>query len=146
MGTVLDEVSEKTLTLYFENLDQTSISDEERETRDNRRLLWNVMVEAGFSNYPEEWWHFDFGNQFDAARTGHTAIYAAAVFSQENQDWETMRRRHYEGAVAIAQGTYQAPQNKLGLPVTSSLSNFVRGVIAQTGNLRYTQHPQATTL
>jgi len=22
------------------------------------------MTSAGFTNYPEEWWHFDFGNSF----------------------------------------------------------------------------------
>ena len=37
------------------------------------------MTEAGFTNYDEEYWHFDFGNQFDAARRRGTAIYGAAV-------------------------------------------------------------------
>jgi len=143
MGTVFDGVQDETLTLHFENIDEADLSDEAVTARNNRRLLWNVMVEAGFSNYPEEWWHFDFGNQFDAARTGHEAIYAAAQFSKENESWETMRRGHYEGSVAMAQGTYRAPQNKLGMPVTSSLIDFVTGVTAQTGNLRHTQHPQA---
>lgn len=143
MGTVFDGVQDETLTLHFENIDDTNLSGEAVVARDNRRLLWNVMVEAGFSNYPDEWWHFDFGNQFDAARTGREAMYAAAVFSQENQAWETMRRGHYQGSVAMAQGTYRAPQNKLGIPVTSSLIEFVTGVTMQTGNLRHTQHPQA---
>ena len=143
MGTVFDGVQDETFTLYFENLGEADLSNEAAVARDNRRLLWNVMDEAGFSNYPDEWWHFDFGNQFDAARTGREAKYAAAVFSQENQAWETMRRGHYEGSVAMAQGTYRAPPNKLGIPVTSSLIDFVTGVTAQTGNLRHTQHPQA---
>lgn len=145
MGTVFDAVQDETLTLYFENAGDANLSGEAAVARDNRRLLWNVMAEAGFSNYPEEWWHFDFGNQFDATRTGRKAIYAAAVFSQENQDWETMRRGHYEGSVAMAQGTYHAPQNKLGVPITSPLINFLTDVTAQTGNLRHTQHPQAAT-
>lgn len=29
----------------------------------NRRLLYWTMTEAGFENYPSEFWHFDFGNQ-----------------------------------------------------------------------------------
>ncbi len=29
----------------------------------NRRLLYWAMTEAGFENYPSEFWHFDFGNQ-----------------------------------------------------------------------------------
>ncbi|MCG4287414.1 D-alanyl-D-alanine dipeptidase, partial [Lactobacillaceae bacterium KNUT 0156] len=31
--------------------------------RENRRLLYHVMTQAGFTNYIEEWWHFDYGNQ-----------------------------------------------------------------------------------
>ncbi|KAG0505300.1 MAG: D-alanyl-D-alanine dipeptidase [Candidatus Udaeobacter sp.] len=30
----------------------------------NRRLLYWIMREAGFANYPYEWWHFDWGTQF----------------------------------------------------------------------------------
>lgn len=30
----------------------------------NRKILYDAMIIAGFTNYPEEWWHFDFGNQF----------------------------------------------------------------------------------
>lgn len=33
---------------------------------------------AGFINYPEEWWHFDYGNQFWAKLAGKKAIYGAA--------------------------------------------------------------------
>ena len=29
----------------------------------NRRLLYWAMTEAGFENYPYEFWHYDFGNQ-----------------------------------------------------------------------------------
>ena len=29
----------------------------------NRRLLHHAMASSGFTNYPQEFWHFDFGNQ-----------------------------------------------------------------------------------
>ena len=43
-----------------------------RELR--RRLFW-AMADAGFTAYVEEWWHFDFGDQFWGAVTGHPARY-----------------------------------------------------------------------
>ncbi|MCV6612052.1 MAG: M15 family metallopeptidase [Amphritea sp.] len=47
-----------------------------QRARDNRQLLAAVMTEAGFVNYPEEWWHFSYGDRFWAYTTGHShAIY-----------------------------------------------------------------------
>ena len=44
--------------------------------RENRRLLWDAMNEAGFSNYEEEWWHWSWGDSGWALRTGaERAIY-----------------------------------------------------------------------
>ena len=41
-----------------------------------RDLLAAVMLEAGFAQHPNEWWHFSHGDQLWAWRTGdHQAIY-----------------------------------------------------------------------
>jgi D-alanyl-D-alanine dipeptidase len=41
-----------------------------------RDLLASVMLEAGFAQHPNEWWHFSHGDQLWAWRTGdHQAIY-----------------------------------------------------------------------
>lgn len=47
--------------------------------RANRRVLHGAMRDAGFVNYPGEWWHFDWGTQM-AARfaPGHPAVYGPA--------------------------------------------------------------------
>lgn len=57
MGTEFDDFSSLAYTDHF---DCTS-SD---EIRNNRRLLYYVMTNAGFSNYPSEWWHYDYGDAF----------------------------------------------------------------------------------
>lgn len=44
----------------------------------NRRLLYTVMVEAGFTNYPLEWWHYDYGDQFWGHLSKRDAIYGLA--------------------------------------------------------------------
>ena len=40
------------------------------EAMTNRRLLLQTMTEAGFVNYPAEWWHYCFGDQLYAAYHG----------------------------------------------------------------------------
>ena len=53
--------------------------------RENRIRLITAMVEAGFCNYPLEWWHFMYGDREYAAYEGlKTAIYGRAdlVFNE----------------------------------------------------------------
>lgn len=38
------------------------------EAKKNRELLYYLLTSIWFSNYHSEWWHYDFGNQFDLAR------------------------------------------------------------------------------
>jgi len=98
MGTAFDQVSPETSTRFYEEKQETGSLNSEDEARlHNRRLLVNAMHTAGFNNYPEEWWHFDFGNQFAAKRTGKPAIYGAIALSDSNKEWEAMRRDHHQG-------------------------------------------------
>ncbi|MEK7582294.1 MAG: M15 family metallopeptidase, partial [Patescibacteria group bacterium] len=147
MGTVFDGVHPETATRFYEELNPTLLDEKRQKCLINRRLFWNVMVAAGFSNYPEEWWHFDFGNQFDAVRTGRQAIYGAATFSKENEDWETMRRGHYFGSVAIAERRHPAEAvNKLGEVNMHEYYPFVRDITMRTGHLKHTVHPQGAAI
>ena len=110
MGTGFDAFTELTRTDYFENdarLDLVrdakgslrfdagqgtrGVSAEngaemsmERalQIRDNRRLLFGIMTEAGFTNLPSEWWHFDYGDRFWAFYNEKSAIYGG-VFTKE---------------------------------------------------------------
>ncbi len=52
-----------------------ALEDTPGTARDLRRLLHWAMHDQGFSNYSEEWWHFDHGNQFWGMVTWNTAIY-----------------------------------------------------------------------
>ena len=44
--------------------------------KNNRRILFNALVKAGFVNYPREWWHYSYGDRMWAVY-GHKpfAIY-----------------------------------------------------------------------
>ncbi len=64
MGTAFDETDKKTHTTYYEKiLNKRELTKQEEVILKNRRLLYNIMTEVGFVNYPHEWWHFDYGDQ-----------------------------------------------------------------------------------
>ncbi len=66
MGSIFDDNSELSFSAFFEkkNSDKNQkLSSSEICAMQNRRLLYWLMTEEGFANYPNEWWHFDFGNQ-----------------------------------------------------------------------------------
>jgi D-alanyl-D-alanine dipeptidase len=76
MGTGFDDFSDCAMTRTYEVLqEQRPLTEQELEFLGNRRLLVHLMAQAGFMNYPEEWWHYDFGNLRSAAQTGQPAIY-----------------------------------------------------------------------
>jgi len=73
MGTEFDHFGPEAQTDYFETKPNPSKKD--ISIKKNRRFLYNLLTAAGFTNYPHEWWHFDYGNQFWAVQTGREAIY-----------------------------------------------------------------------
>ncbi len=62
MGTDFDDFTSLAYTDAFE-------SGEDETVKNNRRLLYNAMIKTGFTNYPSEWWHYDYGDFFWAAET-----------------------------------------------------------------------------
>jgi len=147
MGTVFDEMTDKVSTRFYEEQQaQGELTNMEREILMNRRLLVDVMGKVGFSNYPEEWFHFDFGNQFHMSRTGEPAVYGAAVFSGDNQKHERMRREHLHGSEILRN------QGKLldqfgTLVQQHPLAPLVQQVAKETGDMRQvTRHDSASKL
>jgi zinc D-Ala-D-Ala dipeptidase len=70
LGTGFDAFVAEAGTLALEAADGT--------VRANRRILFWAMIEAGFTAYVEEWWHFDLGDQFWGLATGRPAYYGPA--------------------------------------------------------------------
>ena len=74
MGTAFDSFEDKSKTTFFEQL--TKPSFQELIYLKNRRILFNLLSFVGFTNYPYEWWHYDYGNQYWAIqRNKQTAFY-----------------------------------------------------------------------
>jgi D-alanyl-D-alanine dipeptidase len=69
MGTQFDDFSSAASSNYFEDPNHV-LTEADKVARQNRRVLLEMMAKVGFTHYPEEWWHFDFGDQFWARMTG----------------------------------------------------------------------------
>lgn len=77
MGTIFDDFSEIVHTDYFEKISQErSLTLSEEEALKNRRLLFWIMKDAGFENYPFEWWHYSYGDQMWSVLNNKKAIYS----------------------------------------------------------------------
>jgi len=79
MGSLFDDVTELAATDRFERDEADAYSYSHDEARANRRLLYWLMVEAGFSSHPDEWWHFSYGDQMWAIDTGKPAAFYGLI-------------------------------------------------------------------
>lgn len=86
MGTQFDEALPASHTDHFETL--PALSSAQCQARNNRRLLYHVMREAGFTNLPSEWWHYDYGDQLWAHYSGGgVARYGPAELDTIENRW-----------------------------------------------------------
>ena len=77
MGCGFDDFSCRAWTNYFEP--DCEGGERNDEVMRNRRLLYNVMTAAGFTNLPSEWWHYDYGDDKWAQLTGCRPIYSGVL-------------------------------------------------------------------
>lgn len=63
MGARFDELGEVSRIDYYESKVSDLPDNQVAAIRANRRLLYWAMSEAGFVNYPPEFWHYDWGDQ-----------------------------------------------------------------------------------
>ncbi|MEM0978893.1 MAG: M15 family metallopeptidase [Cyanobacteria bacterium P01_H01_bin.58] len=77
MGSPIDEVSARSHPDYFQQFSEPAC----QRIHHHRSLLRQVMVQAGFQQHPNEWWHFSKGDQLWAwlmsqeTQTPYTARY-----------------------------------------------------------------------
>ena len=77
MGTSFDDFSPLAFTDYYE-------SSLNNEIKNNRRLLYNVMTKVGFSNYPSEWWHYDYGDVFWASEKNENCAFFGGILKLQD--------------------------------------------------------------
>lgn len=115
-GTKFDHGgSEAALRHYEEKAKEGALSPDDEEAQKNRRLLYSVMIKAGFEPYADEWWHYnDPASQMGAKVAGREyAEYGAIEMSEENKKYELMRKQHHINSVRLARGEEWTPPKGL---------------------------------
>ncbi len=139
-GTQFDHGGDKAALAYYENVqEERELTPEEVVWRDNRRVLYHVMTEAGFVGYPDEWWHYNapetqMGTKASRRRR---ASYGAITLSEANMAHESMREGHYAGVRRAASGIYGKTPHPSILPYYSVVTQSVR----VTGDIHQTTFP-----
>jgi D-alanyl-D-alanine dipeptidase len=72
MGTLVNGDPEKTVNTCFTNAE--NISDIAKR---NRKILITALSEAGFVNYPTEWWHWSYGDRYWGYHTNQNALFGS---------------------------------------------------------------------
>lgn len=75
MGTPFDDTTARADTAYFESNPDDSSTEEWAHIRENRRILYNLMIDHGFTNHPNEWWHYNLGNHPWSELVGKPSCY-----------------------------------------------------------------------
>jgi len=71
MGSPFDHFGPEAATHYFED----ASDPDGLLIRDRRRLFYAVLSAAGMKNYPQEWWHWSFGDQMACVSSQKPAVY-----------------------------------------------------------------------
>jgi D-alanyl-D-alanine dipeptidase len=69
MGSAIDELSPRSYPNFFAD----SKDAKAQQAYQQRQLLNQVMITAGFQRHPNEWWHFCYGDQMWAWLTNQTS-------------------------------------------------------------------------
>ncbi len=119
-GTAFDHGGEKSALAYYESKIAVGeiLTDNDMLARNNRRLLFGIMTQAGFQPYFAEWWHFNAPeSQMGAATAGLSyATIGAVSLDESNKTHEHTRlkirqealRLQRAGDLAVARTALQA--------------------------------------
>jgi D-alanyl-D-alanine dipeptidase len=134
MGTSFNASPAKT-----ENRTFTNSKDISMKAQRNRQMLVQAMTEAGFVNYPTEWWHWSYGDQYWA----YSFRKAEALYSRRRPGFQ-IRKSQSKDAEAAARvhtaswkTTYRGIVQQAfldGLSVESRLASAQRRVSNPDGN------------
>lgn len=125
------------------------LTPEETEARDNRRMLYNAMAQAGLQAYSEEWWHYNSPKSQMGAKTAGLdhAEYGGVQLEDHNLAHEQMRRAHRNGLVKIHETALQGGHYLRGkIDPLTELILFNEEVLNETGDPRLTHLPKAAVI
>lgn len=139
-GTKFDHGGSESALNYFEKLEQQGpLSADETEARDNRRMLYNAMVQTGMQPYEDEWWHYNAPESQMGAQTAgfDHAEYDGVVLDQVNYDHNMMIEEWFANNVITSAGLREQHKVYYG-PVLGEgayLSQLARQGVMKTRDL-----------
>lgn len=129
-GTAFDHGGEKSALTYYELkiVAGETLSDDEKRARNNRRLLFRVMTQAGFRPYFAEWWHFNAPeSQMGAATAGLSyATFGASNLEDSNKEHEDRRLKIRQEILRLQRQEY--------VDVPRALETEILAAIRETGD------------
>jgi D-alanyl-D-alanine dipeptidase len=96
-----DERSET--TFYEKKNKEGKLNKEEKEALEYRRILYHTLTKLGMTNYYTEFWHYDFGNQFNSMVLGKENAqfgFAGGIENGQIKEDLTAENKAYESYVA----------------------------------------------
>ena len=111
-GTRFDYGNPEAALRHFEEKEaEATLSLDDEEVLNNRRMLYAVMAEVGLEPYADEWWHYnDPASQMGAKVAGRQyAEYGAIELNDENKQYAQMRKQHHLNSIRLAQGEVWTP-------------------------------------
>ena len=79
MGGEIDLIGPESEPNYYSGLAKSNIKSLAYLWHSRRLLLRDIMIQSGFIQHPNEWWHFSFGDQLWAWLTKSDAAYYGAM-------------------------------------------------------------------
>lgn len=151
-GTRFDHGGQEAALRHYEVMAQErTLTEPEQEILRNRRLLYAVMIQAGFEPYADEWWHYnDPASQMGAkvARRDY-AEYGAIELSLENIEFAQIRALHHENTARMAQGETWIPPRGLethyGLAQVAARASHPRTMRHMSETVAKIEPPKADT-
>lgn len=91
---------------------------DKHEQRDNRRMLYNALIPAGFQPYVEEWWHYNIDNQMAAMTIKYaTGTPGEVRFGNASLSEEQQRHEHlHQMLFGLLREHADQPQLELVIP------------------------------
>ena len=96
---------ERSETNFYEKKNKKgNLSEEEKEALEYRRILYHTLTKLDLTNYYTEFWHYDFGNQFNALVAGKSSAkfgFAGSIEDSQIKEDLTAEREAYEVYASI---------------------------------------------
>lgn len=92
-----DYKDERSETAFYEKkVKEGNLNEENKEALEYRRILYHTLTKLGMTNYHTEFWHYDFGNQFNALASGKSNANFGFAGGVENGEIKEDLRAEWE--------------------------------------------------